>query len=54
MEWQMWFTLISVGLMFVMLAKTRIPPEWICLGTLLLFLVTGILTDKEAVEGASN
>ncbi|MBU4055898.1 MAG: SLC13 family permease, partial [Proteobacteria bacterium] len=25
-----------------------------CLGTLLLFLVTGILTDKEAVEGASN
>jgi di/tricarboxylate transporter len=54
MEWQMWFTLISVALMFVMLAKTRIPPEWICLGTLILFLVTGILTDKEAVEGASN
>ncbi|MBU4317207.1 MAG: SLC13 family permease [Proteobacteria bacterium] len=54
MEWQMWFTMISVGLMFVMLAKTRIPPEWICLGTLILFLVTGILTDKEAVEGASN
>ena len=27
MEWQMWFTLVSVGLMFVMLAKTRIPPS---------------------------
>jgi di/tricarboxylate transporter len=54
MEWQMWFTLVSVGLMFVMLAKTRIPPEWICMGTLALFMVTGILTDKEAVEGASN
>ena len=54
MEWQMWFTMISVGLMFVMLAKTRIPPEWICLGTLVLLLATGILTDKEAVAGASN
>ncbi|MBU4318949.1 MAG: SLC13 family permease [Proteobacteria bacterium] len=54
MEWQMWFTLVSVGLMFVMLAKTRIPPEWVCLATLALFMVTGILTDKEAVEGASN
>ena len=54
MEWQMWFTMISVGLMFIMLAKTRIPPEWICLGTLILLLAAGILTDKEAVEGASN
>lgn len=54
MEWQMWFTMITVVLMFVMLAKTRIPPEWICLGTLVLLLATGILTDKEAVEGASN
>ncbi|MBU4002758.1 MAG: SLC13 family permease, partial [Proteobacteria bacterium] len=31
-----------------------IPPEWVCLATLALFMVTGILTDKEAVEGASN
>jgi di/tricarboxylate transporter len=54
MEWQMWFTMITVALMFVMLAKTRIPPEWICLGTLVLLLGAGILTDKEAVEGASN
>ena len=54
MEWQMWFTMISVGLMFVMLAKTRIPPEWICMGTLVLLLATGIITDKEAVAGASN
>ena len=54
MEWQMWFTMASVALMFVMLAKTRIPPEWICLGTLTLLLATGIITDKEAVEGASN
>ena len=54
MEWQMWFTMASVALMFVMLAKTRIPPEWICLGTLTVLLATGILTDKEAIEGAAN
>lgn len=54
MEWQMWFTMILVALMFVMLAKTRIPPEWICLGTVTVLLAAGILTDKEVVEGASN
>ncbi len=30
MEWHMWFTIGSVVLMFVMLAKTQIGPEWIC------------------------
>jgi di/tricarboxylate transporter len=54
MEWQMWFTMFAVFSMFVMLAKTRIPPEWICMGTLVLLLATGIVTEKEAVEGASN
>ncbi len=54
MEWQMWFTMFMVAMMFVMLAKTQIPPEWICLGTLVVFLATGIITDKEAVEGFSN
>lgn len=54
MEWQMWFTMFAVFSMFVMLAKTRIPPEWICMGTLVLLMATGIVTEKEAVEGASN
>ncbi len=54
MEWQMWFTMASVALMFVVLAKTRIPPEWVCLGTLVVLLAAGIITDKEAVAGASN
>ena len=54
MEWQMWFTIGSVVFMFVLLAKTRIPPEWICLGTLVLLLGTGIITSNEAVAGASN
>ena len=36
MEWQMWFTIASVILMLVLLAKTNIGPEWICLGILIL------------------
>ncbi len=54
MEWQMWFTIGSVVLMFVMLAKTTIGPEWICLGTLTLLLTVGILKPEEAIAGASN
>ena len=54
MEWQMWFTIGSVVLMFVLLAKTRIGPEWICLGILALLLTVGILEPAEAVVGASN
>jgi di/tricarboxylate transporter len=54
MEWQMWFTMASVALMFILLAKTRTPPEWICLGTLVLLMGVGIISPKEAVDGASN
>lgn len=54
MEWQMWFTIGSVFVMFVLLAKTPIGPEWICLGTLTLLLTVGILKPAEAIAGASN
>ena len=54
MEWQMWFTLASVVIMFVLLAKTSVGPEWICLGTLVTLLTVGIITPNEAVAGASN
>ncbi len=54
MEWQMWFTIASVILMFVLLTKTNIGPEWICLGILILLLTVGILEPQEAVVGASN
>ncbi|EFK11368.1 TrkA-C domain protein, partial [delta proteobacterium NaphS2] len=54
MEWQMWFTIASVVLMFVMLAKTKIGPEWICLGTLVLLLAVGILDPGQAVIGMAN
>ncbi|MCD6293454.1 MAG: SLC13 family permease, partial [Deltaproteobacteria bacterium] len=54
MEWQMWLTITSVVLMFVMLAKTRMGPEWICMGTLVLLLTVGILTPSQAVAGMAN
>jgi len=54
MEWQMWFTMGCVVLMFVLLAKTSIGPEWICLGTLVTLMTMGIITPAEAAAGASN
>ncbi len=54
MEWQMWVTIASVVLMFILLAGTRIGPEWICLGTLVLLLTIGILDPKQAVVGMAN
>jgi len=54
MEWQMWFTMGCVVLMFVLLAKTSIGPEWICLGTLVTLMTLGIITPAESVAGASN
>ncbi len=54
MEWQMWFTMGCVVLMFVLLAKTSIGPEWICLGTLVTLMTMGIITPAESVAGASN
>lgn len=54
MEWQMWFTMGCVVLMFVLLARTSIGPEWICLGTLVTLMTMGIITPAEAVAGASN
>ena len=54
MEWQMWVTMASVVMMFILLAGTRIGPEWICLGTLTLLLTLGILKPDEAVVGMAN
>ncbi|MCK5783418.1 MAG: SLC13 family permease [Desulfobacterales bacterium] len=54
MEWQMWFTILSVVLMFVLLAKTNIGPEWICLGVMTLLVGVGILSPSDAAAGLSN
>lgn len=54
MEWQMWFTIASVVMMFVLLASTKIGPEWICLGILALLMTVGILKPDEAVAGMAN
>ena len=54
MEWQMWFTIASVVLMFVLLAKTNMGPEWICMGTMTLLVAVGILTPSDAAAGMAN
>jgi di/tricarboxylate transporter len=50
----MWVTIASVVLMFILLARTHIGPEWICLGTLVWLLTLGILDPEEAVAGMAN
>ena len=54
MEWQMWFTIASVVMMFVLLAKSNVGPEWICMATMTLLVGVGILDPKEAAAGLSN
>lgn len=54
MEWQMWTTIASVVIMFVLLAGTKIRPEFILLGILTFLMGIGILDVKEAVAGMSN
>jgi len=54
MDWQMWVTIGSVILMFILLAKTKIGPEFILLGILTFLMAIGILDPKEAVVGMSN
>ena len=54
MEWQMWTTIASVVVMFLLLAMSKIRPEFILLGILTFLMGIGILDVKEAVGGMSN
>lgn len=48
------FTLGVVGLIFVLLAITPLPPDVILVAGVVLLLLTGILTPNEALSGMSN
>ena len=54
MGWEGWFTIACVVLMFLLLIRTRIGPEFIVTGTLVLLLTVGILDPAEALVGLSN
>ncbi len=49
-----WFALGVVGLVLVVLASTRISPDLVLIGAVLLLLVAGILDPPEALAGLAN
>ena len=49
-----WFALGVVGLVLVLLATTRISPDLVLIGGVLLLLLVGILEPPEALAGLAN
>jgi len=54
MDWQAWFTLVTVALAMVALIWEVLTPDLVFVGVLSLLLVTGILSPAEALAGFSN
>ena len=54
MGWDVYTTLAVVGLVISLLVFTRIGPDLILLGGLILLLTVGILTPEEAFSGLAN
>lgn len=54
MNWEAWFTLVTVGLGMLALIRDVLAPDLIFVGLLALLLVTGILSPAEALAGFSN
>lgn len=54
MQWQAWFTLITVGAAVALLAKELIAPSAVVFGATILLLLVGIITPDEAFAGFSN
>jgi len=54
LTWQAWTTLAVVGMVLVLLMRTRIGPDIILLGGLTLLLTLGVVTPEGALHGLSN
>lgn len=54
LSWHAWLTLSLVMISFGLLACTRIPADFVFLGSLALLLVTGVLESKDALVGFSS
>src|SRR3712207_308507 len=54
MPWEALFTLLVVTVMVVVLARELAPPAFAVLGADLLLMLTGIITDKQALAGFGN
>lgn len=54
MEWQAWFTLGVIGLVFVMMVRGVGPPDILLLGGTVLVGLAGVITPDEVVAGFAN
>jgi di/tricarboxylate transporter len=54
LEWQAWFTIGLVGVLFITLARNIAPPDVTLLGGAVLLTVVGIIEPAEAFHGLTN
>ena len=54
MDWQGWFTLGVIGLVFIGLVRDLAPPDVLLLGGALTVTIAGIITPEQMLEGAAN
>ncbi|PKM22927.1 MAG: SLC13 family permease, partial [Gammaproteobacteria bacterium HGW-Gammaproteobacteria-14] len=54
MDWQGWLTLAVTAGIFLTLISTRLGPDLVLMGALLILSITGVLTAGEAFSGFSN
>jgi di/tricarboxylate transporter len=53
-NWQAWFTVAVLGLVFFQLAFTRVPADFSLIGGVALLVLTGILPPEDALKGLAN
>ncbi len=54
MGWEAWFTLGVLGLVFGLLALTRLTPDLVLIGGVLVLLMARIISPDDALSGLSN
>lgn len=54
MNWEGWFTIGSIVVMFALLIGTRIGPEFILMGIVTVLMTIGILKPEQALIGMKN
>jgi di/tricarboxylate transporter len=54
MSWEAWTTLGMLGVVFALMAATRVGPDVLLCGALTVLLTLGIVTPAEALSGLSN
>jgi di/tricarboxylate transporter len=52
--WQTVLVSLSIFVMLTVIVMDKMGPDWVMVATLALFMVTGIVSTKEAVEGFAN